>query len=410
MSNALAIAAVTATLRNLLVAGLTTDSDLADATVTMQPLDRARANGNTANQLNVFLYHVTPSGTWRNVDLPGRTRSGESAFPPLGLNLYYLLTAFGRDNDTQRPFSHQLMGRAMSILNDHPILGAGEIKAALPNNDLWTQVERVRFTLQPYSVEEIAKLWTGFQTQYRLSVAYEAAVVLIDSNLAAKTPVPVLMRGPDDAGITAHGNLLPPFPLLTGLTLPRGQTTATLGDTLILTGANLSGANLQVQFTHLLGRVPPFQVPPDAGSTDQQVTVKVPNKPVDVPAGLYGVSLVMSRKGESPRFTNDLPLAVAPSITTQLPIKAKRVKGNVTLKLTCAPEVRPGQRVALLVGDLEIPAGTIDAPTGDLVFSVVAAVPGTYFLRLRVDGVDSQLIDRTGAIPAFDKTQQVTIT
>src|SRR5277367_4765553 len=127
MSNPLAIAAVTATLRQLLQTGLAADPDLNDVTVTIQPLDRARTGGNAANQLNLFLYHVLPSGAWRNTSIPNRFRSGESGAPPLGLNLYYLITAFGKENDTLRPFSHQLLGRAMSILNDHPLLSSAEI-------------------------------------------------------------------------------------------------------------------------------------------------------------------------------------------------------------------------------------------------------------------------------------------
>src|SRR5262249_2170547 len=161
-----------------------------DTNITMLPLDRARTNGSNGNQINIFLYHVLPSSTWRNMDLPTRARPGETSAPALGLNLYYLVTAFGRDNDTNRPFSHQVLGRAMSTLHDHPLLGADEIKAALPNNDLWAQVERVRFTLQPYSMEEIAKLWTGFQTEYRLSVAYEASVVLIESTRRITAALP----------------------------------------------------------------------------------------------------------------------------------------------------------------------------------------------------------------------------
>jgi hypothetical protein len=39
----------------------------------------------------------------------------------------------------------------------------------------------VRVTLQPLSLEEMSRLWSTFQTQYRLSVAYEVSVVLIDS-------------------------------------------------------------------------------------------------------------------------------------------------------------------------------------------------------------------------------------
>jgi hypothetical protein len=409
MSNTLAIAAVTATLRNLLQTGLASEGDLADATITMQPLDHARANGNNANQMNIFLYHVLPSATWRNMDMPGRLRSGEAAFPPLGLNLYYLLTAFGRDNDTQRPFSHQLLGRAMSILNDHPLLGADEIKAALPNNDLWNQVERIRFTLQPYSIEEIAKLWTGFQTQYRLSVAYEAAVVLLDSNRQAKTPLPVLMRGPADSGVVAQGNLLPPFPAITQLDIPKQQTTAKLGDTLTLTGSNLDGDSVNVQFSNprIAATV---LIPANTGGTDQQVTVELRSNIPDWLAGLYTVAVITSRKGEPDRTTNELPLPIAPVITSKMPLTAKRVNGDVTLKLTCSPQVRPEQRVALLLGDREIPATAVTAPASSLTFAVLAPAPGTYFVRLRVDGVDSQLIDRTIVPPAFVATQQVTIT
>jgi hypothetical protein len=409
MSNSLAIAAVTATLRNLLHAGLALETDLADVVVTMQPLDRARPNGTSGNQVNIFLYHVQPSGAWRNADFPGRTRSGETAFSPLGLNLYYLLTAFGRDNDTQRPFSHQLIGRAMSILNDHPLLGSDEVKTALPDNDLWTQVERIRFTLQPYSVDEIAKLWTGFQTQYRLSVAYEAAVVLIDSTRPAKTPLPVLVRGPGDSGVVARGSVDPPFPLLNQITPPRGQVTVRLGDRLTISGANLGGDSVRVLFTNLIGRIAPIEVTPDAASTDQQIVVQFPSKPAETPAGVYSVSVTVTQKGESSTSTNELIVGVAPQITSTLPLKARRTRGVATVKLMCAPEVLPGQRVALLLGDQEMGAMPVDTQTGQLTFAIPNAVPGTYFVRLRVDGVDSQIVDRSATPPAFDTTQQVTI-
>src|SRR6185312_11398192 len=129
MSNSTAIAAVTMTLRAILTNGITSDPDLNDTTV------------------------------------------------PLLLNLWYLVTAFGRDNDAVQPFGHRLMGKAASVLYDHPVLSAEEIKsattAALPSTDLDRQIERVRITLQPLSLDEISKLWTGFATQYRLSAAYE---------------------------------------------------------------------------------------------------------------------------------------------------------------------------------------------------------------------------------------------
>jgi hypothetical protein len=413
MSNPLAIAAVTATLRNLLQTGLAADPELNDITVTMQPLDRARVNANTANQMNVFLYHVLPSGAWRNSDIPGRVRPGETGGFPLGLNLYYLLTAFGKENDATRPFSHQVMGRALSILNDHPLLGSKEIQGALPNNDLWNQVERIRFTLQPFSVEEIAKLWTGFQTQYRLSVAYEAAVVLIESTRPIVTPLPVLTRGKDDSGVVALANLLPPFPVLSQIKLlPPGQATAKLGDQITLMGQHLDGDLVSVQFSTARLPAPP-PVAAEAGGTDTQITAIVPSTdPASWPAGLYSVQVMVTKKNIAPqkddiRTTNVLPMALAPEITSKLPMKVKR---PAKLKLSCASTVQPAQVVSLLLGTQEVLADAHVAATTQLTFATDAAVPGTYLIRLRVDGVDSQLIDHSKKPPLFDSTQTVTIT
>jgi hypothetical protein len=408
MSNSLAIAAVTATLRNLLHAGITSEPDLADASITMQPLDRARTNDSNANQLNLFLYHVVPSGAWRNQPIPGMVRSGETGFPALGLNLYYLLTAFGRDNDIQRPYSHQLMGRAMSVLNDHPLLGSAEIEAALPANDLWAQPERVRITLQPFAIDEIAKLWTGFQTQYRLSVAYEAAVVLIESSRQVKTPVPVLMRGPGDSGFVAQANLSSPFPMLTAVVPSNGQTTSNLGDRLSISGLNLTGDKCQVQFSNSRLTVPLTVT--TTTFTDQQVSVTIPNKPTAWPAGIYTVSVILQSKGQPDQTTNELALAIAPTITNPLPIKVAFNASQITLKINCSPNVFPGQRVSLLLGSFEYTTGTITASTSQLKFVVQALAAGSYSVRLRVDGVDSQIIDRTTTPPQFDTKHHVVIT
>ena len=51
----------------------------------------------------------------------------------------------------------------------------------------------------------------------------------------------------------------------------------------------------------------------------------------------------------------------------------------------------------------------VSAPTANL--SLTATLDtGPYYVRLRVDGVDSQLVIRTVTPPVFDATQRVTIT
>jgi hypothetical protein len=45
-----------------------------------------------------------------------------------------------------------------------------------------------------------------------------------------------------------------------------------------------------------------------------------------------------------------------------------------------------------------------------LTFPIPRAPAGSHYLRLRVDGAESWLVDRTQVPPVFDPTQRVTIT
>lgn len=81
MSNPLAIAAVTATLRNLLLQGFSDDGFGDNVSVTTQPLDKARDNNtNQSNQVNLFLYQPQLSTAWRNMDMPGQVKPGETGY------------------------------------------------------------------------------------------------------------------------------------------------------------------------------------------------------------------------------------------------------------------------------------------------------------------------------------------
>ena len=233
MSNPLAIAAVTSTLRNLLTSAALEDPELLDVDVSTQPPGIAR-DGNDANQLNLFLYSTSVDTAFSNTPMPGQSKNGESSMPPLALVLKYLITAYGRNNDDIN--GHRLMGRSMSALHDHPLLGRAEIETALPDADLHNQLERIRITHDVLSVDDMSKLWASFQSGYRLSTGYEVSVVLIESGRPSKTPLPVLTRGEDDRGVSAQGDLTPPFPAITEIIFPDQQVRALPGDTLRLNG------------------------------------------------------------------------------------------------------------------------------------------------------------------------------
>lgn len=409
MSNHLAIAAVTATLRGLIEAGITgtqtdpLDADLSDTKVTAQHPDKARAPDASFNQINLFLYQVVASGAWRNTDIRRRAAPGERGTPPLGLNLYYLISVYGRGIQNPDIFAHRLLGRAMNILQDHPLLDAADIQLALIDNDLYAQLERVRLTLQPLSLEDLTKLWSGFQTQFRLSAAYEASVVLIEGGRPAPAPLPVLTRS-----LAVQPDLLPPFPVIEAVLPPNQQASARLGDSITISGRRLDGDQVSVRFEQVRQRV--SLVLPAATRTSTTVAVAIPNDPVNWSAGLYTVSLAITR-GSRELATNELPLLLAPRILNVTPNPAARdATGAVTLTLTCSPQVLPEQPVALVVGDRVVGSQPRATASGTLPFPITNAVAGTQFIRLRVDGADSLLVDRSVDPPVFDQTQQVKIT
>src|SRR5262249_7015632 len=162
----------------------------------VRPPDKAAVAVEGKARLNLFLYQTTLNAAWRNAEVPQQLRPGEVGPPPLALDLHYLVTAYGIDEADPEVNSHRLLGPAIGTLHDHPLLGAREIEAQLGESELQDQVERVRITPQPLSLDEMSKLWTAFQAQYRISAAYQASVVLIDSTRARTTPLPVLTRGP----------------------------------------------------------------------------------------------------------------------------------------------------------------------------------------------------------------------
>jgi hypothetical protein len=417
MSNSLSVSAITGTLRTLLHQG--TQDNPPGTVITTRPLDKARTN-NTGNQLNVFLYQTALNAAWRNSDMPDQVRPGETGGPPLPLNLYYLLTAYGEnDNDD---LGHRVLGRAMSILHDHPVLSSDDIRlsvdpADLSKYDLQHQREGIRITYQPMTLDEMSKLWTAFQTEYRISAAYEVAVVLIDSQRPTRTPLPVLRQGDQDRGPAAQSDLTPPFPTLREVQPPDPRYGAALGDTLTLVGHHLKGDEVEVRLRHRLLDAP--HVLPAADADDGRITVQVAaDETAEVwPAGHWDVWVVTRRSvagQQVERRTNELPLGLAPRVGT---ITRTSAPGAEPVKLVVAvtPQVflNPPQRASLLIADREVlpepPGAAPPARTDSLQFSVSGVEPGDYFVRLRVDGIDSTLAVRAADPPTFDDAQKVTI-
>ncbi|MBD2511489.1 DUF4255 domain-containing protein [Nostoc sp. LEGE 12447] len=420
MSNALAIAAVTSTLRYILDRRFNSQGS-GSVLVTTKPLDKAREqNGdNNKDQVNLFLYQTRENAAWKNMDLPSQVKLGETGQPPLALNLYYLLTAYAQNEDYPDPTSHTLLGEAMSAFHDYPILNPQDIQNALPTADLGNQIEKVRITTQPLNLDELSKLWTTFQTQYRISTAYEVSVVLIDSTRLTKTPPPVLSRGAGDFGVTTQADLISPYPTITTINfdvieaarenLPAYQKpllkkpTANLGDNLTLIGNNWDGDTVQVLFNH-----PQLSQPNSINiaanqRTATEIKLTLPTAiPNQWPAGFYTITVVVTKIGELPQTSNSLALAIAPVVST-ITFSGRDIDNNVIVQVTCTPPILARQRVGLILSSQNTAFAAVSGrellPVANTTLDfVLTDIPnGTYQIRprLRVDGVDSQIVNYT---------------
>ena len=132
MSSALAIAAVTAVLKDLLNNGIIAN-DLGAVTgssvrVTSKPPDLLKTGVDEEVGLNLFLYHTTANTTLQNNALPAFDPRGNRVNnAPLALGLHYLLMAYGRDEYQ----AEILMGYAIQLLHDTPVLTRKSIQDSL---------------------------------------------------------------------------------------------------------------------------------------------------------------------------------------------------------------------------------------------------------------------------------------
>jgi Pvc16 N-terminal domain len=405
MSSALAIAGVTAVLRDLLNDGLVNHNISgalgSSVTVSVVAPDRVvPANGAEASQINLFLYLVTPNTGWRNQQLPSRDSTGRLLLTnaPLALDLHYLLSVYSNGD----LHGEILLGYAMQLLHEMPVLTRDAIRmalnpspavgSALPpslralvDSGLEDQVELIKLTPQYLNTEEMSKLWTAMQSHFRPTAAYTASVVLIQAQRPARSPLPVLSRGlvdpatGRDRGVVVNPTLVPPVPMLTTLVPPQRQPVARIGDTIDLKGHDLDGTNREVRLVNDrfdIDTTIPALAPPSNGAGSLVRFTLDTSLAATLPVGVYGVTVRVVRPGETrARETNRLTMVLAPQMTN-LPLAVNR-NG----------------------------AGTVS-------FTIEEAPVGSLLARLRVDGIDSPIIDlskESPAIPTF-LDQRVVIT
>jgi hypothetical protein len=414
MSDYLAVAGVTAVLKNLLEDALTKNgpSNILNCVtgITAKAPDLITTGPDEPPQLNLFMYYSSLNAAYRNVDLPAFDSRGQRLTnPPLALNLHYLISAYGgKDFDGEI-----ILAWAMQVFFENPILNSATIQACLTEisqglnpppevsllltTTLANQVESIKITPEALSNDEINKLWMAFQTHYRPTTSYQASVVLIRDKSAIRSNLPVQSRN-----VLA----IPWQPPVVQSVLP---SSIPAGGKLTLIGQNFVGdqaSDTMVQFDSL---------DPIAADSVQGNAVRV-TAPASLQAGVHTVSIVRNvdfgavTDPHTGFASNTTQFLLTPTITTAAPIT---VAVGSTLTLNANPPVGRMQQVSVLIGDNAVPLPppqmTDPATTQTLNFPIPSTFPFStppvaLPLRLQVDGAQSPLtVDTVQSSPTFGK-------
>ena len=437
MTSALAIASVTAVLRDLLNNGLidhNVPGAVGDVTVTALPPDRIDLTANQfASRLNLYLYKVSHNAGWRNVGLPTRDSNGERVSnQPLALNLHYLLTAYGNEE----LHSEILLGYGMQILHETPVLTRDAIRTSLQpptlganfsglppqlralfTSELAEQVEQIKIWPETMTADELFNTWSAFSTTYRPSALYQASVVLIDSRRPVKSALPVRARNlyvvPFKQPVVeqVRSQTAPGDPVL--------EQPILAGHLLVVRGQNLRGEETLLKVSGVEVTPAPEDI------SDTQVVAPIP---AGLPAGVQGVQVVHRLLMGSPPVphrgveSNVAPFVLRPRLVA--PVAVANVQGAgselraADLTVVVEPEVGATQRVVLLLNEFQTPASppgavappahsySIAAPTrlnlqspptsppaaaSSITVPVSGVRAGSYLVRIQVDGAESPL-------------------
>lgn len=438
MSNFLSIATVTEAFRQVLNEAAA-DSGIAGAVATAVRPTSGTNNGQPGNPptvgVNLYLYQVTPNGTFRNMDAPTRRSDGSLLRPSRSAyDLHYLLTFYGSDTNLEQ---QRILGNVLRVLHSVPALTRKRIEsvkmsfAFLAAADLEAEVDTVKLNIIPLSLEELSKIWSVFfQTTYNLSLAFQASVVFIDGKEISAPALPVLSRN-----VYVHPFQQPVIEQVLTQKNPADEPLLNLpslvGDTLVLRGRQLRGDVTRI-------RIGGQEITPDEISENQlKFTLNMPPFAAQsLRAGVQGVQVVHPLMMGTPptehagKESNVAAFVLLPAITASAAPVSNHVVDGVTLctndiTLNFIPRVGVSQPVVLLLNEFDppparpafayrfdvpfTPPNPADTSVASIVTRVADVAAGDYLVRVQVDGAESLLDPGTDPDNPFFSDPTVTI-
>ena len=339
-------------------------------------------------QLCLTLVHIGPDKTWRNTPTSGE-RGQLAPRQPLGLVLTYLLTAFEKD-----AYNHeqQAMSVALTCFHSQPF--------HTPDHDF-------TITIEPATLDEIARLWQSITVPMRVSALLRVAVVFLKPPQAQPAPAKKveqarLLAGPAQEPMRASPQLFQTgnrtaylIPDGAGGKLIEAEVSPALtapGGTLLVGGTGLGAVRVYLSNADGSGEtnITAWRQAPNQVS---RLTLKVPTGAGAPTPGVHQLAVGPGAGG--PERSLPIPLTIAPRITVPGP---SPILTDVAGVFTVAGEGFGAPDLAVLLsGDVLTPAGVAGPgqfavnPAGtQLTFGLPASLPtGRYALRVRAGEVEA---------------------
>lgn len=133
-------------------------------------------------QLSLFLYNIQEHENRRTEMVDDG--SGSLKYPPMALDLHYLLTAYSNaDLHSKMIDEHRIIGKALQLLHDHSVLRGSVLQGTLAS-----QSEELRLVLDNVPSETMINYWNFSDMPYKMSVSFRVSPVLIDSTRTKNAP------------------------------------------------------------------------------------------------------------------------------------------------------------------------------------------------------------------------------
>ena len=136
------------------------------AIVFTNPTETAQDSG---NRLSLWLYQIAENEFVKNQPMNRRNGHDTLQYPPLALNLFYLVTPFAPSGEA----NHMVLGKTMEVFYDNAIILIRD-----PNSEI---AEELKIIFCRLTLEELTRIWDALREPYRLSVCYQVRVARIDS-------------------------------------------------------------------------------------------------------------------------------------------------------------------------------------------------------------------------------------